>query len=102
MADVIVIKEIATNREHQVDPELRCARVPKEQLGIKKQGADVVRDDGTAVHMQSPDAKFKVSTCELQECKVGEKVFCKAGSSKLGSTFWPMFEVLTGVQPERK
>jgi hypothetical protein len=95
MTEKISIKELSTNREHHVDVDLRVARAPKD-FDPKREGADVVRDEGTLVHMQTPDVKFRLQTFELSEMKIGERIFAKAGSSKLGSTFWPLFEVVSG------
>jgi hypothetical protein len=101
MTEKILIKELGTNREIQADLGLRCARAPKE-FNERHKGMDVVRDEGTLVHMQSPDAKIRLQTFELREMKVGERIFAKAGSSKVGSTFWPLFEVTSGPVPEKR
>jgi hypothetical protein len=101
MSEKIWIKELSTNREHQCDLDLRVARAPKD-FDERKKGAGVVRDEGSIVHMQTPDTKFRLQTTELKETKVGERIFAKAGSSKVGSTFWPLFEVMSGPQPEKK
>ena len=95
MTEKISIKELSTNREHHVDVDLRVARAPQD-FDPRKEGADVVRDDGTLVHMQTPDVKLRLPTFELREMKIGERIFAKAGSSELGSTFWPLFEVTSG------
>jgi hypothetical protein len=102
MADKIWLKEIETNKEFQVDLDLRCARAPKDYDVAKKKAPAVVRDEGSLVHMQAGDMKFRCDTFEVSDMKIGERIFAKAGSSKLGATTWPLFEVMSGPQPEKK
>jgi len=101
MGDKICIKEVGTNREYQADLTLRCARTPKD-FDERYKSADVVRDEGSRVHMQEENLKFRLETFELREMKVGERIFAKAGSSPLGSSTWPVFVVTSGPTPEKK
>jgi hypothetical protein len=93
LANKVWLKEISTNKEVSVDFNMRVVRAPKD-FDVKKKGVDIVRDDGSLVHAQAEHLKYRLEIIEIQTVKIGERIFAKAGSSKLGSSYWPLFEVI--------
>ncbi len=95
MAKKIWVREIQNRRELEADPELRCVAAP-DGFEVERKGVTVTRDEGSRVQIQVEDRKWRVDTMELKEARIGEVILAKFGSTKLGSDFWPAFEVLSG------